>query len=279
MTDLSVLEDLTGRDYLSFSSLSAYSDCSERFYLERVASVRQEQGWWLPAGTALHTATEWLDEGTYLSAELAWADAWAQTLARLDEMPTKAAGRATKEFPDKENKDYWDAKGAGFVADYLTWRDLKFGAGWSWLTINDAPAIEVPVEAVLGSTKVKGYIDRVMVSPEGEVVVMDLKSSQREPTSIQLDVYRYLLAANYGITATLGTYYLFRKGSTGDTKHLTLSDTWLDHYFSTAVRGIEAGVFLPNVGMLCGTCGVRDYCSVFGTPPVLHSLQDDTTEQ
>jgi len=279
MPELSVLEDLTGRDYLSFSSLSTYSDCSERFYLERVASVPQEQGWWLPAGTALHTATEWLDEGTYLSAELAWADAWRDTLARLDTMPTKAAGRATKEFPNKEDKDYWDAKGTGFIEEYLKWRTLKFEAGWSWLEIDGKPAIEVPVEAMLGTTKVKGFIDRVMVSPDGEVVVMDLKSSQREPTSIQLDVYRYLLAENYGITASQGTYYLFRKGSTGDLKNLTVSNQWLQHYFSTAVRGIEAGVFLPNVGMLCGTCGVREFCSVFGHPPALHSLQDITDEQ
>lgn len=278
MSEMSVLQDLTGRDYLSFSSLSTYSDCSERFFLERVASVPQEQGWWLPAGTALHTATEWLDEGTYLSAELAWADAWRETLARLDTMPTKAGGRATKEFPDKENKDFWDARGASFIEDYLKWRNIKFEAGWSWLEMDGKPAIEVPVEAVLGTTKVKGYVDRVMVSPDGEVVVMDLKSSQREPTSIQLDVYRHLLAENYGITADKGTYYMFRKGTTGELKDLTVSSTWLSHYFSTAVRGIEEGVFLPNVGMLCGTCGVRQYCSVFGQPPAVHSLQDDITE-
>lgn len=278
MTELATLADLTGREHLSFSSLSTYSDCSERFYLERVASVPQQQGWWLPAGTALHTATEWLDEGTYLSAELAWNEAWRQTLARLEEYPTKAGGRATKEFPNKEDKSYWDAKGAEMVDKYLTWRDITTTAGWSWLEIDGKPAIEVPVEARLEGTLVKGYIDRVMVSPEGEVVVMDLKSSQREPQSLQLDVYRYLLQENYGITATHGMYYMFRKGTTTERKELGVSNQWLAHYFGTAARGIQAGIFLPNVGMLCGTCGVREYCSVFGTPPAIHSLQDDTLE-
>lgn len=274
MTTIGLAEQ-TGRDYLSFSALKSYTDCSERFYLERVAGVAQDNGWWLPAGTAAHTATEWLDEGTYLSAELAWADAWAQAQRELTVQPTKAAGRVSKEWPEKENDAWWSAHGAGMVADYVTWRDRQYAAGWQLLSINDAPAVEVAVEARVGDTRIVGYIDRVYVDADGLVYVVDLKTSSRPPQSLQLEVYRYLLARTHGIEAHMGAYYMFRKGELTPPHALTLSDAWIEHYFRTAERGITSQVYLPNVGMLCSTCSVRAHCSVFGQPP----LQGITTEE
>lgn len=282
MSELSILENMTGRNYLSFSSMSTYADCSERFYLERIASVPQEQGWWLPAGTALHTATEYLDHGTHVTAELAWADAWRETLARLDAEPTKAGGRASKAYPNKEDKTYWDAEGAGMVQGYLTWRDQATKDGWQLATINGAPAIEVPVEGTIGDVTVKGYIDRVFTDSHGNNIIVDLKSSKREPQSVQMDVYVALLQQQYNFTAEYVAYYMFRMQILTEPKPVKADAHTLGGIFSATKRGIEAEVFLPNVGMLCGTCGVRKYCSIFGTPPALdhlNILQGDTTHE
>ncbi len=259
------LETLTGRNYLSFSSLSAYSDCSERFYHERVRSVRQEVGWWLPAGSALHLACEWLDLGAYQSPELAWQDAWRKTLKDLDEMPTKASGRATKEYPNKQDKKYWDVEGEKMVKHYDKFaHHLSETDGWSIAEINGTPAIELAVEGEFNGTKVKGYVDRVYLTPDGHHVVVDLKSSQREPISFQNDIYGALLNQMYGLNVQYGAYYMFRTGLLTELKPFNVQSHQLGRYFNSAVKGIEAGIFLPNLGPLCGTCGVRKHCSVFG---------------
>lgn len=255
--------DQTGRDYLSFSSLSTYADCGERFYWERVRSVRTDQGWWLPAGSAFHTASEWLDRGTTLTPELAWSDAFRMELNRLDELPTKAGGRASKEFPNKEDADFWNAKAPQWLADYVNWRNQMFDAGWSWLQVRGEDAIEVPVTATLFDVEVKGFIDRIMVSPDGEVHVVDIKTGSREPASLQLNVYQHLLEVVHDVHASHGAYYMARKGTTTEPKSLSISMETIARYFASAKKGIESEIYLPNVGMLCGTCGVRKHCSVF----------------
>ena len=260
---MSSLTDLTGRDYLSFSSLSSYADCGERFYWERVKSVRTEKGWWLPAGTAFHLATEWLDEGRALTPNKAWHEAWTQTMAKEEETPTKTGGRATKQWPNKETPDYYHFHAPVWLENYCKWRDDRLFEGWNWVSINDKPAIEVPVSGELGGVNVKGYIDRIMASPEGEAHVIDIKTSSRTPTSVQLDVYAQLIGDNYGIPVTYGSYYMARKGEVSEPKPMDMSTAALSNQFTMAKRGIEAEVFLPNVGMLCGTCGVRSHCSVF----------------
>ena len=260
---MSSLTDLTGRDYLSFSSLSSYADCGERFYWERVKSVHTEKGWWLVAGTAFHLATEWLDEGRALTPNKAWHEAWTQTLAKEEETPTKTGGRATKQWPNKETPDYYHFHAPVWLENYCKWRDDRLFAGWNWVSINDKPAIEVPVSGELGGVNVKGYIDRIMASPDGEAHVIDIKTSSRTPTSVQLDVYAQLIGDNYGIPVTYGSYYMARKGEASEPKAMDMSTAALSNQFTMAKRGIEAEVFLPNVGMLCGTCGVRSHCSVF----------------
>ena len=259
------LETLTGRDYLSFSSLSTYSDCGERFFHERVRSVRQEQGWWLPGGTAAHLAAEWLDKGTYQSPELAWADAWRKTLNDLDEMPTKASGRATKDYPNKEDKTWWETEGPKMLVRYDEFAyHLNKVDNWKIAEVNGKPAIELPIEGWFNKVKVKGYIDRVYETPDGHHVVVDLKTSRREPISFQNDIYGALLNQQHGLNVQYGAYYMFRTGLLTELRPFNVQSHQLGRYFNSAVKGIEAGIFLPNLGPLCGTCGVRKHCSVFG---------------
>jgi len=34
--------------------------------------------------------------------------------------------------------------------------------------------------------------------------------------------------------------------------------------FAQFVRGVDANIYLPNLGMACSTCGVKDYCYAAG---------------
>jgi hypothetical protein len=164
-----------------------------------------------------------------------------------------------KEWPDKENYDWWLHHGPSMVAN---WRRFITGPTYQVALLPDGPAIELDFELQFGEAKVVGYIDRVIEHiPSGELIVLDLKSGSRDPmTDEQLGIYSVGLARK-GITTRWGTYFMVRKGVT--TLHFDLTrfhDGRLDYEYESAWRAIQLGVFLPKVGPFCSSCGVREYC-------------------
>lgn len=271
---MSKLEFLTGKDYLSHSSMSSYLDCGERFFLERIARVPQQKAWWLVGGSAFHLATELLDKGEVGDPIAAWQMAWAEQYAKdvteagIDPADMKAGGRATKQWPLKENADWWFANGLEMVNNYYRWRGQMFAQGWVFLLMpGDTAAVEVPIQLVLNDVLVKGYIDRVMVNPDGEVIVVDLKTGSHTPAStLQLGIYALGLERAIGVRPLLGAYYMARKAElTEPSSLLHYSPELVGKWFGQAKTGIESELFVPHVTSLCGTCSVRPYCSAFGS--------------
>ena len=264
---MSSMQLLTGKGYLSFSAVNQLSTCGEQFFLTRVMQIPDPGSWALYGGKAFHTATEWLDKGDYATGELAWAEAWRTETADVeDPAAVRATGRASKDWPNKENPDWWNVKGPEMLRTYLEWRDQRLAAGWNWLELpGGVPAIEFRVSGELGAVPVRGYIDRVMVSPDGEVHLYDIKSGSQEPTSIQQHVYAELMEQTIGIRPTHYAYYMARKGNTGEIHDLSIERPNLSGIFTTAKRAIENEIFLPAPSMLCKGCSVRDFCSAMGT--------------
>lgn len=269
------LEILTGRNYLSYSSLSSWLDCGERFRLERVLDAPQENAWWFIGGDAVHKATEDCDIDGITSV----ADAhryfnvvWQNSLSKLydegvDLNAIKAGGRKSAQWPNKEDRLWWEANGAGMVANWVVWREQMFAQGWQFLSMGeDRLAIEVPIEVQFDDVLVKGYIDRVLVSPFGEAVVVDLKSGSRVPAStLQLGIYALGMTDNYEVTPSLGGYYMTRQSNLTDLSSLLhYTRERVGAWFAAAKRGIEAEVFIPHVGPFCGTCSVAKYCTAVG---------------
>lgn len=284
------LELLTNRAYLSYSSLSSWLDCGERFRLERVLNAPQTNAWWFLGGSAFHEATELLDKGEVDSPVTAWNMAWAKQLETLKPNEVlKAGGRVSKEWPDKENDLWWNAKGPSMVQDYVTWRDQKFAEGWQWYALPDgSPAIECAVHIDYENVLIKGYIDRVMVNDSGEVIVIDLKTGSRVPEStLQLGVYSAALRATLGLHAGLGAYYMSRKGELTDPKSLLhYSDAVLDDWFTKTKTAIESEIFIPKVGPFCNSCSVSPYCVAVGgndsalrSPALRDAMQHVPTNQ
>jgi hypothetical protein len=273
---MSRLEQISGRNYLSYSSLSSYLDCSERWRLERVLKAPQTDAWYFAGGSSVHGASEDLDRDGITDEGEAfayWNTNWQANLAKIDDLSkVKAGGRATKEWPDKENRAWWEAKGPEFVANWIRWRTTKFNEGWQFLPMPDgSPAIEVPIQVVLNEgtddhVLVKGYVDRVLVNDDGEVMVVDLKSGSRLPaSSLQLGIYGLGMQRNFGITAPLGAYWMARTGVLSQPSSLLhYTHDLVGKWFGNAQKGIEENVFIPHVGPFCGSCGVAPYCAAVG---------------
>jgi hypothetical protein len=271
------LEILTGRNYLSYSALQSWLDCGERFRLERVLDAPQSKAWWFIGGDAVHKATEDCDIDGITDPDEArtyFRTIWQNSLSQLDEdgvdfTTIKAGGRKTTANPDKENHEWWEVNGPEMVVNWCAWREARFAEGWRWLTDQPSGSIEIPVEIAFDDVQVKGYIDRVMVNPNAEVAVVDLKSGSRQPeSSLQLGIYALGMSEQHGITPSLGAYYMTRKGDiTQPTSLLHYTRDLVGGWFSSAKRGIEAEVFIPNVTGFCNSCSVAQYCTAVGGNP------------
>ncbi|PSL04149.1 putative RecB family exonuclease [Haloactinopolyspora alba] len=264
--------------HLSFSALSTYAECGERYRIERGHGVRGPSYWNTVGGTAVHHVTELADRAWFgedvevLDFEAAFEEAIAEEVERsgFPESALRASGRASKAWPDKQNKSWWLTHGPLYVSAWIRWRE---NTGYRlWETPWGEPGIEVPIEVHVGGEPFVGYIDRVFVDPnDGTGVPVDLKCGNHEPkSSLQLGTYGVGLARDYGLPVRRGGFWMaknYEKDGDGlkymeDLSRFT--PEYVDVQFAMAWRGIRAGVFLPSPGMMCKSCSVRDFCTLMG---------------
>lgn len=260
------LLDLTGSGSLSYSSMSSYLDCGERYRLEKVAKVPQSGAWWFIGGSAVHTATELLDKGEVTDPQEAWDQAFTGELARAEDVGSlRAGGRATKEWPNKEDGAWWSHHGPLFVQRWCDWRAKN---GWTLLFV------EQPFEVEVGGVLVRGYVDRGFADRNGQAVVIDLKTGNHMPPPLQLAIYRLGLLKTLGQDFTMGGYWSARKGDTGELHLLPrFTEDLVGQWLSNVKTGIEAGLFTPRLSALCNSCSVNTYCAAYGgTPPALDHI-------
>ena len=272
------VEQLTGRNSVSYSSLDTFQQCGEKYRLTRIHKVPQEQAYWNIGGKAFHLAAEWFDKGSDATGATLWREAWDKEMAEVDATaPIRAGGRATKQYPNKEDALWWGINGPNMLMDYFKWRAQS---GWDIFDVDGHPVVEYEFTLVLPNVitsddaspnvLVQGYIDRVFVNPNGELVVVDLKTGSREPAaSTQLGVYAAGIRQRLGFNPPLGAYYMARKGDIGGLVSLAhYTDELLAYWISTFEDSIRSERFLPHVTSMCQTCTVAPACyAVGGKPP------------
>lgn len=250
---------------VSYSQINSAAACGERFRLERVIEVPQRPAWALVGGSAFHAQTEDFDRGREVGSFDDYLD--AEIERRLEEAPEfnrdewRASGRATKEWPNKEDERWWRYHGPLFFDRYVRW---STAVPWVLADIGGEPAIEVEIRHDFGGgLEFRGYVDRVYHDPRHDVlIVVDHKSgSYKPPTPRQLAFYAGLLERTHGAEVKLGAYYDARSGSTGEVKDLSLYDYSRIEYQARALALMrEQGIYLPNPGNLCSSCSVKEYC-------------------
>jgi hypothetical protein len=142
------------------------------------------------------------------------------------------------------------------------------------------------VEAERNGTIVLSVIDRVMVDPEGNLYLVDLKTGSQTPAWPQQLAFNNLgLGYTYGVQARYGGFWSPRKG--GITGGLDgepwadmrlYDDEWLWDQADKAkvIRDQELFVAQPN-NLCTSACGVRQYCKAMGGPlSVTLEVQHDT---
>lgn len=223
---------------------------------------------WLAQGTAIHEAADrWEKSGRTMSipeAQEVFRGVWAveidkATEAEPDRSKWLVGGRK------KVSTDLLDRYEGGFeqVANYITY-NLEDTSLQPYLMPDGEVAAEVGFDIEFQGITVRGYIDILMQDTRtGEVLIRDIKSGAKVPlVPFQLIVYRKALA-ELGIEANWGDFFMTRDGHPTRAIDLTTVDNeWIEKWFVRQVEIEEQGLYLPNPGDACRTCGVAPHCPV-----------------
>lgn len=200
-----------------------------------------------------------------------FAACWADELAtRKSQSPSyevgdyKVTGRAPAPY-GKRTAAWFEDHGHEFVDKWIEWRK---STRWEiWETPEGKPAIELEINFLLpGDIPVKTFIDRVMVTPAGEPVVVDLKTGRLPETAEQLGLYRCAVLAQFGIDIHWGYWWDAGKGTHVGPYDLTrFTPGFFSVAYQEAVAGINAGYFAAKPANNCASwCSVADYCHSVG---------------
>lgn len=246
--------------HVSHSSLNSYIRCGKAFELSKLG-VQEPPAWWLLGGSAVHKATEWLDKGEWDDApEMAFYKAFQDEIVQAEQsFPDHNDWRKAGYGARAQGYEHWMKQGPLYVKQ---WADRGFP--WDY--------VELDVSATLPSgIQVKGYIDRVNANGYGWEIY-DLKTGSTRPDSDQqLGIYSVLFkeflrsSSEFDIMAEFGENiqaynYMFKDDEfyEMDVSNWTLET--VDEIAQEWYRGLESGVFLPNRGKFCGTCGLAEAC-------------------
>lgn len=194
-----------------------------------------------------------------MSIQELWTQAWNESAKGVDLTNARVAGKATKLLPNKEDETFWHTTGPQWVSSYVTWR--KNNPEWKiWTTPQGVPAIELALTPEFAGVPVKMVIDRVF-EVNGELVVVDLKTSKQTPTSsLQLGFYKAGLERVLGVDIKWGNYWMARHSGTGSMVNLSdYNVDRLEYLVENFDKARKSAIFLPNTNN-CNRCGLTGYC-------------------
>ena len=163
----------------------------------------------------------------------------------------------------------WMSSAAELLANYFTLEDPRRF---------EPAAREELVEVVVEGVRLRGFVDRLDVSPAGDLRVVDYKTgaSPREAFEgkalFQMKFYALVLWRTRGVVPRqLRLMYLADSDTLSyspDAEELLRFERTLMAIWRAIQRAVQTGDFRPNPGRLCEWCDHRALCPAFGgTPP------------
>jgi len=244
---------LVGDDHhFSASALKKYEDCPLCYKFRYVLLVPSLPRTYFSMGTAVHTVIELLSkrqlEGTIPTKE--------QAIELLNTCwSSEAYASRTHELEDR-------IRAEAMLDTYLAWQAANR---------NTIVAAEKRFQFPINGKKVKGFIDRIEQTPEGEYVVVDFKTGAK-PSSltknsvladIQLNLYSLAIKEMFGKLPKRASFYYIR-----DDKMVDYSPTeeTVGAFAQTAtsiISAVCAEQFGPTPSyQTCRSCDYADLCGM-----------------
>lgn len=220
-------------------------------------------------GTLVHAVLESLFDlpatnRTLEAAQALLPEAWVRVREQEPENDALFADDA-----DGSQFTAWMSSAAELLANYFTLEDPRRF---------EPAAREQLVEVVVDGVRLRGFVDRLDVSPAGDLRVVDYKTgaSPREAFEgkalFQMKFYALVLWRTRGIVPRqLRLMYLADSDTLSyspDAEELLRFERTLMAIWRAIQRALQTGDFRPNPGRLCEWCDHRALCPAFGgTPP------------
>lgn len=260
---------LSQRGHLSFSQLALVSRCGEA-YRRKYVEGHPVGPMSLPGlvGTAFHGAAVTFETTAFLNQW--WGDmSGERTLVLANEAKDQLRAILDEADLDRDeivyfgnqNLTWWLTEGLNRMAGvYTTFRESEHEAGWRLYGDHPLDALELECSINVAGVPFLGYIDAVMVDPDGNVVIRDLKTgASKEEHALQLEAYRVAFERSTGISADYG-HVLYVKGNKASlsVSKFRLSDADVEA-MCARLLGMQAANIFPVSGPFTGQCQWCDF--------------------
>jgi len=250
---------------LSPSKVSSFTDCPLAFRLSVIDRLPQPPSPHALKGTLVHSALEALfwehprGARTPAAAAAALLEAWG----------------GMQQDPEFAELGLAPDEAAEFVTDALLLIDNYF-------ELEDPNAVEtvgteIGLETMVGSMRLRGIIDRLDITEEGELVVIDYKTgrapAERHERGRLSSVHIYALLCEAVLGRTPVEVRLLHLRDPIQIVAVPSEQSIRGQRQRTAAvwRAIERACvkadFQPRTGPLCRSCNFREYCPAFGGAP------------
>lgn len=250
---------------LSPSKVSSFRDCALAFRFTAIERLPDPATVWTVKGTLVHSALEGLfwnhpqGRRTPAAASAELAQAWAALQDDADYLSLDLEGDHAEAFRSDAEQ---------LVANYFLVEDPN----------EVTPiGIELMLEARLGDVRLRGILDRLDRTPEGELVVIDYKTGRAPAPAYEqaklngVQLYALLCQEVLG-RRPVQVKLLHLKEPTVITAEpseqgLESQRTKTLAVWSAIERACRDEDFRPRTGPLCRFCRFRDYCPAYGGDP------------
>jgi putative RecB family exonuclease len=250
---------------LSPSKVSAFKDCALAFRFAAIDRLPEPPSPWTAKGTLVHRALERLFAHVPVGARSVDAALAQLELARPEVLADpEYAGLHLDEAGEAE----FVADAAQLIRNYFTLEDPN-----QVRTIG----LEISLEAQLGSLRLRGIIDRLDLSPDGELIVVDYKTGRAPGIAYEqqklggVHFYAYLCEQVLGQRPARVQLLHLREPLIIESVPTEQSTRGLAvraaAVWAAVERACQFDDFRPKPGRLCDYCAFKAYCPAFGGDP------------
>jgi putative RecB family exonuclease len=250
---------------LSPSKVTSFRQCALAFRFTAIERLPEPPTVWTVKGTLVHSALERLfwrhprGERNLAAALAELSGAWAEL-----QTDPEWLGLA---LPSGES-DRFRSEAEELVKNYFRLEDPN--------DVNPV-GIEVTLEARLGDLRLRGIIDRLDLTPDGELEVIDYKTGRAPSVAFEqsklvgVNIYALLCSEVLGRRPSAVRLFHLKEPTviTAQPSEQALSGQRQKALaiWSAIERACESEDFRPQTGPLCNYCRFQEFCPAFGGDP------------
>ena len=248
-------------DHISYSQYSSYVKCPRAWYLTKIREAEAKQTWYIPIGSAVHTAVEkYLNAEPFDLTDIFYGLVADQMLIEPDTSKWLAGGPTDNPIVedkalDRANECYYNA--LTFLEDIEVY-EIEYDASGT------LPGLDIPIKA---------YVDILGEHKKHGPVIIDWKTGSSKPKdNFQLETYEALVCQRAEFlkfdVPKVGLWGMLAPGASKarpvDLSHVSPKDVGAK--YQAVYEKMQAKLYQTNAGYNCRFCFNQENCLLEAGP-------------